>query len=118
MANAARDLTEQTERMAENELVFRRVNDTISRSRSGEDSAFICECWEPRCRTAIRMSPAEYEHIRQNPRHFLVAPGHEDDPVPGSSRIVRREASYSVTEKIGYAGALAAADSASPSAIN
>jgi hypothetical protein len=111
--NSGGEIARQTERIAENQLVFRRLNEAMNGAgRSSDDHVFICECWDSRCRVTIRIELAEYRQVRENARYFLVAPGHESTPVAESSRVVRFEASYTVTEKLGYAGALAAADRA------
>ena len=101
------------ERAVENESVFRRVNNEIestAAARRAEDATFLCECADPTCRATIELALAEYRWIRRHPTYFVVAAGHEDTlDSESSGRVVRWSLSSSVIEKLGYAGALAAA---------
>jgi hypothetical protein len=37
---------------------------------------FICECSDAHCTRVIQLTLDEYEAIREQPRHFVVVPGH------------------------------------------
>ena len=105
-----RDATSTVERAVESELVFRRVNDDIEVSASAcgsSEATFLCECDDPSCHAGIALTLEEYHWIRNHPTYFVVTPGHEGDP--GSGRVVQWSLTSSVVERIGYAGALAAA---------
>ena len=106
-----RDATTAVERAVESELVFRRVNNDIEASASengSDDATFLCECDDPSCHTGIELSLDEYRSIRGNPTYFVVAAGHEGE-LSGWSRVVYWSLGSSVVERLGYAGALAAA---------
>ena len=72
-----------SERIGKNESLFREVNERI-REVSGahfalglhEVAEFVCECFSEQCHQPVQMTRAEYEQVRTDPSHFLVAPGH------------------------------------------
>jgi hypothetical protein len=92
------------ERRARNEAIFREVNERIEElSRRGgideEDSllpGFVCECSDETCTELIEVSYQRYEAVRENPRRFLVLPGHQDLDV---ERVVEESANVFVVEK-------------------
>lgn len=92
------------ERRARNEAIFREVNERIEElsKRSGIDEddsllpGFICECSTEGCTELLQVSYHQYEAVRQNPRHFLVLPGHQD---PDVERVVDQHANALVVEK-------------------
>jgi hypothetical protein len=92
------------ERRARNEAIFREVNERIEElsRRSGideEDSllpGFICECSSEGCTELLQVSYQQYEAVRENPRRFLVLPGHEDLDV---ERVVDELATALIVEK-------------------
>jgi hypothetical protein len=96
--------------MAENEAIFRDANERIEgRARALEFEhpvPFLCECGDGYCRALLRLSLAEYETIRREPTHFLIAPEHEA-VVRDSGRIVRRGDVFLVAEKTGRSGEIA-----------
>ena len=98
------------ERIADNESVFREVNESIVRGQwpGEEDSAvsFRCECARLGCNALIELTLREYESVRANSRWFVIAPGHEID---GAETVVRTEPGYVVVEKSEEAGRLAEA---------
>ena len=100
--------TEQ--RIARNEAVFREINEGIRRGRwPGEEdsiSGFRCECASLGCTQMLPLSFREYERVRQHPRRFSVAPGHERLEVEA---VVERQTSYLVVQKLGRAGEVAEA---------
>jgi hypothetical protein len=106
------DSLTELERRAENESVFRRVNETIEAATvvGASTATFLCECWNPSCRQTLELPISEYEAVRRHSTRFIVAPGHEvSDEV---SRVVEDRLAYSVVEKMGYAAALARASDA------
>jgi hypothetical protein len=36
----------------------------------------LCECSQPACRAIVMIPIGEYRQIREDPGHFLIAPGH------------------------------------------
>jgi hypothetical protein len=93
------------ERRARNEILFREANEKIRRVQKELDlpdgeMPFICECDVESCTEVIRVTTAEYEAIRAEPRRFAVAPGHD------AGKIVSRTDRYHVAEKDGPEGEL------------
>jgi hypothetical protein len=97
------------ERLAQNETLFRQVNERlleVSARLGTADSGpeFVCECSDETCTERIRLSVAEYEQLRSNPRQFVVIAGHEAVDV---ERVVSDRGSYRIVEKVGAAGVVA-----------
>jgi hypothetical protein len=88
------------ERLAENEILFRNVNERIKELQSDqwglEQVDFMCECAEESCTQVLRLPAQEYERIRSEPTHFLVLPGHK---VADVEDVVQRHDEYLVVEK-------------------
>jgi hypothetical protein len=88
---------------ARNQALFREVNERIAQiaERFGSDGqgSFLCECGNPKCTQAIRLSRDEYELIRAHANRFLIAPDHEN---PEAESIVAQNDRYAVVET--YAG--------------
>lgn len=105
---------ETKRRIAENEVLFRAVNERIERAgeRLGlEESTlpFICECGRPTCVVVIRATVRQYEDVRAGSRRFMCATGHELT-AGGIARVVQEERGYVVVEKLGSAGDIAEAN--------
>ena len=105
--------TEAARRLAENEARFREANEKIEESilRLETDAPsvpFVCECGRPECLETIRITCAEYERARQNPRSFLCSPGHEIIG-PGLGRVLESTSRFVIMEKLGAAGEVAEA---------
>jgi hypothetical protein len=100
---------ELQERLGANEAVFREINEGIERGQwPGEEDApvsFRCECARLGCTELIELSLREYEHVRSDPRRFIVLPGHERLAV---ETVVERRPGYLVVEKLDQAGERAA----------
>ena len=92
------------EQAARNEATFRDANERIA-TRRAELSAvegktpFLCECEDDRCTEILRLAPEEYEAVRAEPTHFVVAPGHG----PDGARVVREGDGWICIEKDGVA---------------
>ena len=99
------------ERIAENDDTFRRANERIREAAelygSPEQVPFICECADGSCREIVTMSLREYEDVRRRPTHFLNAPGHVV-AARGAARVVAEREGYTIVEKQGHAGEVAA----------
>ena len=98
-------MDEREKRLAKNETLFRSVNERIEdvASTGGSDDhqfEFFCECSNAACNLLLPMTVAQYESVRQNPKHFIVAPGHE---LPEIELVVARERTYQVVSKVGEA---------------
>jgi hypothetical protein len=91
---------EREERIAENEILFRDINERIKDLQADEwaadDIDFMCECGDQSCTMVIRLKPAEYEHLRSGGTQFAVLPGHE---VMDVEDIVETRPHYLVVEK-------------------
>jgi hypothetical protein len=95
------------ERQAQNEALFRAVNEQIaaldrklasSSADADELYDFECECGRhERCDGRIRMTLAEYDAVRAQDDRFLVAPGHETDAL---EHVVEQTERYSIVDKI------------------
>jgi hypothetical protein len=96
-------------RFAQNEALFREVNERIRNLaeawRQDEPIEFTCECANPDCAERIFLTISDYESAREHPARFLVAPGHLDLEV---ERVVAERPGYWLVEKQGRAGQLAA----------
>jgi hypothetical protein len=92
---------DRAERVALTEAAFRIANERMAgweeRRTEGEAHAsYYCECAVDGCRDEVRLSQAEYEAVRADPRHFVVLHGHIIEDL--ETEIERRE-TYSVIEK-------------------
>jgi hypothetical protein len=91
------------ERIAKNNLIFREANERI-RSKADEYDdpleriPFLCECAQTDCVTIVRLTPGEYTSVRQDPKHFFTAVGHEDAEAP-LGRVVSHQDGYVIVEK-------------------
>lgn len=88
-------------RMARTESAFREVNEAIAKTAERFESTeadFVCECADPHCAHRITAELDDYEDVRAEPTHFLIAPGHD---VPRIERVVARNDGYHVVEKFG-----------------
>lgn len=71
-------------RFAENEALYRSVNEQIEAvsRRFGpavdETMRVVCECGLLDCAQQIELSVGMYERVRSDPTLFLVVPGHEN----------------------------------------
>jgi hypothetical protein len=93
-------------RLAKNEALFREVNERISEisqelapGAANPDliDGLICECSDPQCLERVGpLTIAEYERVRQDPRRFIIAPGHQAADV---ERVVDRQPTYWTVEK-------------------
>ena len=95
------------ERQAQNEALFRAVNEQIAgldrklaASSEDEDELydFECECGRhERCDGRVRMTLDEYDAVRGQDDRFVVTPGHETDALED---VVERTERYVVVDKI------------------
>jgi hypothetical protein len=96
------------ERLAQNEVIFRSVNEAIEQQaiRSGGLASyeFICECASTGCFARVGLTLAEYERVRSDGTTFLVTPGHEHDEV---ELVAGRHLGYWVVQKDGPAAVVA-----------
>lgn len=89
--------TSEEARIARTETVFRHVNERIAETaeRFGSDqTGFVCECADAGCQDRLQVPLDEYEDVRAESTHFLVAEGHEDE------RIVEKRRRYAIIQKV------------------
>jgi hypothetical protein len=93
----------QAQRAAQNEDLFRRINERIDELSEGFDElTLLCECADVSCVERLRDVPAsEYEAVRQHPDRFFVAAGHERSEYEA---VVDERPGYLVVAKRGEAG--------------
>jgi hypothetical protein len=108
------DQTELThERIAENQSTFREANEQIEAAADNMalrgPVPFICECPDRSCMEIVRLTLHAYEEIRQHPRRFFTAPGHEALSVDVGAGVVveRHDGQPVIVEKIDLAGEIA-----------
>src|SRR5437870_239208 len=68
------------ERVAQNEAASREINEGIEEAHEGRAPErlvrMVCECGRDPCDRLIAISLSEYEHVREDPRRFVVVPDH------------------------------------------
>jgi hypothetical protein len=106
-------VSKRDERLAQNEIMFRRVNERIAsddhETATPHELELVCECSDRECLEALRIEVAEYEWLRSSPRRFAVLPGHE---APAVEDVVERHDRFVVVEK--HAESHAQVDAADP----
>jgi hypothetical protein len=98
-------------RLADNETLFREVNERVRAVAQGHGSdqhryAFFCECSNADCTLQLELTQTEYESARGHGSRFIVARGHE---LPEIEHVVERHAEWSLIEKDGEAARIAEA---------
>jgi predicted ThiF/HesA family dinucleotide-utilizing enzyme len=88
------------QRVAMNEATFRKINEGMEAGQDPQGRlVFMCECGRLGCNQLIRMTRAEYEALRTDPRRFAVIEGHELREVED---VVDRGEGFIVVEKHGH----------------
>jgi hypothetical protein len=92
-----------------NEAYFRQWNERVKEQveeTAGDEATFnvVCECSSLECAGRITLTPAEYEEIHEDPRHFIVIRGHV---TPDIESTVIATATFEVVQKHGQAGDVA-----------
>jgi hypothetical protein len=91
---------------ARNQSLWREINERIRLvTEDSGDVEFVCECASLECTETINLSVAEYEHVRESPKRFPIALGHD---FPAFEDVVAADGRYAVVEKRGKAGKEAA----------
>jgi hypothetical protein len=89
--------------MARTEAAFREVNEAIAATATrlqADEADFLCECADPSCVHRVTADLADYERVREDPTHFLVALGHDRSRL---EHVIERKREYAVVEKAGRA---------------
>lgn len=87
------------DRAAQNEVLFRSVNEQIERLGRESDQRyvqFVCECSNGECTEPIQLALSEYEHVRAEGRRFAIVPGHL---TPEIEHVVKTTDRYLIVEK-------------------
>ena len=92
---------ERTRRVADNEVLFRTVNDRLEDLNEGVSNVtdtfcIVCECGDISCSEQITISSDEYTRLRSQPTDFAVMRGHE---AADSENVVERYEAYDVVRK-------------------
>ena len=101
------------ERVARNDARFRESNEQLLAVSEALDFGsdellpFLCECADVECTTIVQLTGREYERVRRSPVQFINARGHEEN-AHGWARVVDEFDRYTIVEKVGAAGELAA----------
>ena len=102
---ATTDLDASRLRAAENQSLFRDMNERIEELSENLEAramiGFVCECALKDCVEPLEMTHGEYEVLRRVPTHFAVKSGHE---IEGVEEIVDYTDRYVVVEKLGVGG--------------
>ena len=105
MGYGARRMDDRERRLAQNEALFREVNERVRdvATALGDDGSYeyFCECANKDCTFHLTLTLAEYEAIRSDPHQFFVLPGHT---TPEVEVAVRETPTYVVVRKTGEAG--------------
>jgi hypothetical protein len=92
----------ERQRLAQNQALFREVNERIEQlgDLAVRDGVLevLCECGSIGCATTLRVTVAEYEDVRAHPMRFFVVPGHVYEEV---ERVAFECDRYAVVEKLG-----------------
>ncbi len=97
-------MDERERRIAQNEAIFREVNEGIERAHerwAGVEAApleIVCECGYADCTQRIRLAVEQYEAVRAHPARFIVVAGHE---LPDVEQVVGSVDDANVVEKTG-----------------
>ena len=101
----ARDVDERERRLAQNEALFREVNERVEtladRFEPDVPYEFLCECANADCTFRISLPLSVYESIRADPQQFVVLPLHY---TPEVEDLVIEADTHWVVRKTGEAG--------------
>jgi hypothetical protein len=95
-------MDEATRRKAENEALFREVNERIEDLRhhfavtTDDALSILCECDRIDCDDRLDVPPPAYERVRSDATCFFVAPGHEN---PAVEDVVDSAGDYLIVRK-------------------
>lgn len=98
-------MDERARRVAENEILFRRLNELVAGGRrAAQNFEIICECEDTGCMDHVRVTSEAYERARSEPTDFLLKPGHDK---PEFEAVIERHDDFVLVRKTGEAAALA-----------
>ena len=89
----------EIEKIARTEALFREVNERIAEAAERFDAtetSFVCECADPVCTERVETTLMQYERVRDDGDTFLLVPGHEDERIEA---VVKSSNAHAVVEK-------------------
>jgi hypothetical protein len=99
-------MAEAAERIVENEVVLREVNERIAEKSSDlearglagsdETSEYLCSCGRPDCDQSVELTLVEFAEAHARDDQFIVAPGHY---LPEIEDVVADHGRYAVVRK-------------------
>jgi hypothetical protein len=96
---------EREQRLAQNEALFREVNERVEtlahQLGPNVPYEFLCECANADCPFRLTLPLKVYESVRADPQQFVVLPVHY---TPEVEDLVLKEDAYWVVRKTGEAG--------------
>jgi hypothetical protein len=118
MGVAAIASPDRQRRAAENQLLFRAVNERIKELGENVLDAvseidFACECYDMDCHSPIAMTIEQFEALDRADNRFVVCRGHED---PDVEDIVGEHDGYLIVAKRGVAGEVVKERQSAPNA--
>ena len=110
---AQEGVRERQERAAQNQSLFRDVNERVKELNESYHitdpiTEWVCECASDDCFDRIEMSAREYENLRRHGSRFFVYPT-EQHVWPEAENVVERTPNYWIVEKIELSGEIAEA---------
>jgi hypothetical protein len=101
---------ERTRVVAENEVLFRKLNEAgVSTRPAAERFSILCECGQSACLQRILVPRELYVRVRSIPTDFLLVSGHED---PAVETVLERHSGVIVVRKTGVGAMIAREDDA------
>ena len=99
-------MDERTQRVTENEALFREVNEQVvaGGTQPGETFEILCECARIGCMEHLHVTTDVYERARSEPTDFLVKPGHA---IPEFETVIERHENLELVRESGSAATLA-----------
>jgi hypothetical protein len=99
-------MDDRERRMAQNEALFREVNERVNDLGAGYGVGtryeYLCECANIDCTFRLPIDPGDYEAVRRDPAQFIVLPVHF---TPEVEELVATHEAYWVVRKTGEAAA-------------
>jgi len=104
------DLHDRAQRAAENQSLFREINERVKELNTGFGDVlpmgeWICECSNDTCVERVQLLMTEYEVVRGDGSRFLVAPN-DEHVWHDVETLVERNERYWVVEKEGFTAVL------------
>ena len=96
-------MDERDRRMAQNEALFREVNEQVEEIAEtfALEGEYLCECANADCTFTVPLTSEEYAAVRADGTQFVVLPNHY---TPEIESLVVRSERYWVVKKVGESG--------------